>query len=123
MKVYILTSILVLFFYQQIQAQAEIVGMWKNEDTGSIIKLYEEDNLYYGKIVKVEDNNNKEKAGHLILSDLNYVAKSNSFKGQVRTANGFTASCELHIIDLNRFRLTASKMFFKKNTLFTRVKM
>lgn len=123
MKVYIITSILVLFFCQQIHAQAEIVGMWKNEDTGSIIKLYEEDKLYYGKIIKVEGNNNKEKVGHLLLSDLSYVEKSNSFKGQVRAANGFTANCELEIVDSNRFQLTASKMLFKKNTIFTRVKM
>ncbi len=85
-----LTALLTL---QLVQAQDEIVGKWKtiDDETGqakSIIEIYKKDGKYYGKVVQLltEENKdgvcrtcegkykNKNIIGLLILKDLEYDA-------------------------------------------------
>jgi hypothetical protein len=46
-----LSIILLLFTGYIVNAQSEIIGKWKNKDSGSIIEIYKQNNLFYGKII------------------------------------------------------------------------
>jgi len=121
MKSLILTTIIIFLFFPVLQAQHSITGNWKNEETGSSIEIFKKNDLFYGKIVKVEGKNDKEKVGQLLLTDITFVASSQTYKGQINAANGFTATCELEFIDENRLQLTAKKLFVKKRIEFSRI--
>jgi len=46
-------------------------GLWKTNKDHTIIEIYKENNIYYGKIVS--SNNSKAKKGTLILRDFKYL--------------------------------------------------
>lgn len=102
-------------------AQYPLSGNWKNEETGSSVEIFKKDDLFYGKIVKVKGNNDKEKVGQLLLTDITFISSSKTYNGQINAANGFTATCEIEFIDENRFQLTAKKLFVKKRIEFLRI--
>lgn len=121
MKSFILTTVAIFLFLPVLQAQYSLTGNWKNEETGSSVEIIEKDDLFYGKIVKVKGNNDKEKVGQLLLTDITFVSSSKTYKGQINAANGFTAACEIEFIDENRLQLTAKKLFVKKRIEFSRI--
>lgn len=122
MKSLILTAVIIFLFFPVLHAQYSITGSWKNEETGSSVEIFKKDDLFYGKIVKVERNNGKEKVGQLLLTDILFVTSSQTYKGQINAASEFTATCELEFIDENRLQLTAKKLFVKKRIEFSRIK-
>ncbi|MCA1758212.1 MAG: DUF2147 domain-containing protein [Bacteroidales bacterium] len=121
MKSLILTTVVILLFFPVLLAQYPITGNWKNEETGSSVEIFKKDDIFYGKIVKVEGNSDKEKVGQLLLTDITFVTSSKTYKGQINAANGFTATCELEFIDKNKLQLTAKKLFVKKRIEFSRI--
>lgn len=98
-----------------------MTGNWKNEETGSSIEIFKEDDFFYGKIVKVEGNNGKEKVGQLLLTDIKFVNSSQTYEGRIKAANGLTAACEIEFIDESRLQLTARKLFVKKMIELSRI--
>ncbi len=121
MKSFILTSVIIFLLFPVLMAQYPLSGNWKNEETGSSVEIFKKDDLFYGKIVKVEGNNDKEKVGQLLLTDITFVSSSKTYKGQINAANGFSATCEIEFIDENRLQLTAKKLFMKKRIEFSRI--
>lgn len=120
MYIKLLSVILMLFASCFSNAQSEIIGKWKNEDSGSIIKIYKQNNLFYGKIIKVSGNEAKKNVGHLLLDKLNFLTTTGKYSGNVNSTNGMTADCELKLINQNRFQMTVTKLFFKKTQIFER---
>jgi uncharacterized protein (DUF2147 family) len=114
-------SILLLLFTGYIaKAQSEIIGKWKNENSGSIIEIYKQNNLFYGKIIKVSGNEAKEKVGHLLLDKLTFLTTTGKYTGNVNSTNGMTADCELKLINQDRFQMTVTKLFINKTQIFVR---
>jgi hypothetical protein len=109
-----------LFTSYIVNAQSEIIGKWKNENSGSIIEIYKQNNLFYGKIIKVSGNKAKEKVGHLLLDKLTFLTTTGKYIGKVNSTNGMTADCELKLINQNRFQMTVTKLFIKKIQTFVR---
>lgn len=72
MYIKIISILIILFAGYSVNAQSDITGKWKNEETGSIIEIYKQNNLFYGKINQVSGNESKEKVGHLLLNKLIY---------------------------------------------------
>lgn len=120
MYIKLLSILLMLFTGYIVNAQSEIIGKWKNKDSGSIIEIYKQNNLFYGKIIKVSGNEAKEKVGHLLLDKLTFSTSTRIYTGNVNSTNGMTANCELKLINQNRFQMTVTKLFFKKTQIFER---
>ncbi len=120
MYIKLISILLMLFAGNSVNAQSEIIGKWKNEDSGSIIEIYKQNNLFYGKIIKVSGNDPKEKVGHLLLDKLTFNTTTKKYKGKVNSTTGMTANCELGLINQNSFQITVTKLFIKKNQIFVR---
>lgn len=121
MKSLILTTVVIFLFLSVLQAQHSLTGNWKNEETGSSVEIFKKNDMFYGKVIKVEGNNDKEKVGQLLLTEIKFESSSHTYKGRINAANGFTASCEIEFIDENRLRLTAKKLIMKKRIEFSRI--
>jgi hypothetical protein len=109
-----------LFTGYIVNAQSEIIGKWKNVETGSVIEIDKQNNMFYGEIIKVSGNESKEKVGNLLLNNLIYNKLSNKYFGEVKSTNGITANCEIKMLNQNRFQLTVAKLFIKKTQIFER---
>jgi|GEM_PF-1985626 len=119
-KLVIIVSL--LFLVNVTFSQTIIKGKWKNLETGSIVEIYNQNELFFGKIVKVSGANSKEKVGHLLLTNLAYQESSKNYLGQINSTNGMTASCKIELLNPNQFRLTVSRLFFKRTQLFVKEK-
>jgi len=115
-----LSILLMLFTGYNVNAQSEIIGKWKNENTGSIIEIYKLNYLFYGKLIKVSGSETKEKVGHLLLDKLTFSKATGKYTGKVNSTNGMIADCELKLINQGRFQMTVTKLFFKKTQIFVR---
>jgi len=115
-----LSILLMLFSGYIANAQSEIIGKWKNEESGSIIEIYKQNSLFFGKIIKVSGNEDREKAGHLLLDKLTYCKETGTYTGIVNSTNGMTAECELKLKNQNTFQMTVTKLFIKKTQAFIR---
>lgn len=99
-------------------SQSSIAGKWKNTETGSIVEIYNQKDMLFGKIIKVTDNNSKEKVGHILLNNLVYNKSSKKYTGEVKSTNGMTAFCEIEMLNHDQFQLTVRKLFIKKKQIF-----
>lgn len=120
MYIKLLSILLMLFNGYIVNAQSEIIGKWKNENSGSMIEIYKQNNLFYGKIIKISGNEDKEKVGHLLLDKLTFHTTTRTYTGNVNSTNGMNADCELKLINQNRFQMTVTKLFIKKTQTFVR---
>ena len=55
-----LTLVLLLFIATQLNAQNKIEGNWKLEDNSTAIKIYKKDNVYFGKIIWLDEPNDEQ---------------------------------------------------------------
>ncbi len=108
MYIKLISILLMLFAGNSVYAQSEIIGHWKNADSGSIIEIYKQNNLFYGKIIKASGNEPKEKVGHLLLDKLTFNTVTKKHKGKVNSTTGMTADCEINLINENKFQLTVT---------------
>jgi hypothetical protein len=120
MHIRIISILLILFAGYSVNAQSDIIGKWKNENLGSIIEIYQQNNLFNGKIINVSVNESKEKIGHLLLDKLTYNTTTKKYKGKVNSTTGMSADCELELINQNRFKMTVTKLFIEKTQIFVR---
>ncbi len=99
--------------------QNDILGTWENNKTGYIVKIYEQDNQFFGKIVKVKGDNSDD-VGHILIKNIVYDVSNKRYFGEVETTKGMTADCEIEFINKDKFQLTVRKLFIKKTQLFSR---
>lgn len=102
-------------------SQTGIEGKWKNEENGIDIEIYSQNNMFFGKTISVTNADSGIKAGHLLLNNLVYNILTKKYKGRVKLTSGFTAHCELELINGNKFQLTVTKLFIRKVQIFTRL--
>jgi len=117
--------ILLSFQYQKTN---DIIGKWTFSDSPRNsspreIEIYKQDNKYYGKIIKVAGNNNKEKVGQIILNNFVFDESSMRYIGKVHSPSGMTASCKLVLLDENKLQISVQKFFIiNKSYTLTRIK-
>lgn len=114
MYIKLISILLMLFAGNSFNAQSEIIGKWKNEDSGSIIEIYQENKVFVGKTISVSDADLNNKTGHLLLNGLVYNNFTKKYKGKVNSTTGMTADCELGLINQNSFQIIVTKLFIKK---------
>lgn len=116
-------SVLSLMFVSLFNfSQSTIEGNWENEENGFVIDVYNENNMFFGKILTVPNEDDKDKVGHLVLNELVYNSSTKKYEGVVKTTLGISAHGEIELLNENRFRLTVTKLFFHKTQTFVRVK-
>jgi hypothetical protein len=118
---YLLPIFSVFIYYQTLPAEPKLHGKWRIGDSGDIIEFFRQDSTFYGKIVEVADNSNKDKVGHLHFIGMRYLSQIKKFKGRVESIEGLTADCELEFIDASKLMITVKKLFYKKTRLLLRV--
>ncbi len=103
-------------------SQPTIEGKWKSEENGNVVEVFNQNNMFFGKIISIADENSDVKIGHLILNNLVYNKSSKKYEGKVKTASGMTAQCKIEWINENKFQLSVTKLFIHKTQIFIRVK-
>ena len=120
MYIRIFSILTLLLFNHFVNAQSEIIGKWKSEKNSSLIEIYMQNNIFYGKIIKVSGNESKEKVGHLLLDNLIFNPSTKRYKGLVNSTHGMKADCIIELLNQNKFQLTVTKLFIQKNQIFIR---
>jgi hypothetical protein len=100
-----------------------IIGKWKSVDEADSIQLeifISPDFTYYGREVQKELN--AKKAGALVLKDLLYDGKTNTYKGKMQPPNqDIEMSVVINMENKNRLRITAKKLWMTKKIYLTRI--
>ena len=120
MYIRIFSILALLLFNHFVDAQSEIIGKWKSKENDNLIEIYMQNNIFYGKIIKVSGNESKEKIGHLLLDSLIFNPSTKKYKGFVNSTNGMKANCIIELLNQKRFQLTVTKLFIQKNKIFIR---
>lgn len=122
MYIKLILMLLMLMTGNSVNAQSEIIGNWENADSGNIIEIYKQDNLFYGMIIKVSGNEPKEKIGHLLLDKLTFNTITKNYNGKVNSTTGMTADCTIELINETKFQLIVTKIFIRRTQIFIRTK-
>jgi hypothetical protein len=122
-KILLLIPLVLLLLSFQYQKTKDLTGKWAFSDSPRVIEIYKHNNNYYGKIIKVSGENEKEKVGHIMLKDLVYDTAGNKYVGEAISPSGMTASAELALPDENRLQISVSKFFIvNKSYTLKRIK-
>ncbi|MDZ7740582.1 MAG: hypothetical protein U5Q03_02195 [Bacteroidota bacterium] len=120
MYIKLISILLMLFAGNSVNAQSKIIGQWKNEDSSSIIEIYQENKVFVGKTISVSDADLNNKTGHLLLDKLTFNTVTKKHKDKVNSTTGMTADCEIDLINENKFQLTVTQIFIHKTQIFIR---
>ena len=105
------------------QKAKEIEGVWKSDDKKKIeIQIYlASDGYYYGKII--QDQDNKNNVGKIILKELKYDNKNNSFSGiMLPPDKDIEANATITFENNKKIKVVAKKLLLSKTIYFTKVK-
>lgn len=116
-----LSIVLLLFLTLFSFSQTTIEGKWKGEENGNTIEIFSQDNMFFGKIINISNANPNIKVGHLLLNNLVFNNPLKKYEGKMKLPSGNTAKCEIELINENKFRLTATKLFIRKTQFFNRI--
>jgi len=115
-------SILMIFFIgNTANLQNDIVGVWENDKMGYTIKIFKQDNQYFGKIIVVASDKSDDEVGHILLRNLVFDENNKLYSGEVKMRNGMSLNCKITLIHRDRFQLTVKKLFIKKTKMFKRI--
>lgn len=123
-RIFLLILPVALFLLSfQPQETYEITGKWAFPDSPREIEVYEQNNKYYAKIIKVSGEDKKEKVGHIMLKDLVYDLSDKKYTGKANSPSGMTASGEIVLLDEDMLQVSVSKFFVvNKSYTLTRIK-
>lgn len=125
-KIFLLLISMALFLMSfQYQKRSDIIGKWAFtlSESPREIEIYENNNKYYAKIIKVSGNDHNEKVGHIMLKDLVYDQDDKKYKGVANSPSGIKALGKLVLLDENRLQISVSKFFvINKSYTLTRIK-
>ena len=102
-------------------SQSQIEGKWKGEENGSVIEIYSQNNMFFGKIINAPDTSSDVEKGHVLLNNLVYNNATKKYEGKVKLTSGFTAKSEIELINENKFRMKVTKLFIHKVQIFIRI--
>ncbi|NHZ84678.1 MAG: DUF2147 domain-containing protein [Planctomycetia bacterium] len=102
-------------------SQNEIVGKWESQETGNCIEIYNQNNMFFGEIIKVSDDEHQNEIGHILLNNLIFNISTKRYEGEVKSTSGMTANCEIQLINQSKFQLTVKKLFIRKTQIFIRI--
>ena len=122
MKIKSISIISMLLFSLLSFSQQAIEGKWKGEDNGNVIEIYNQNNMFFGKMINVADTTSDVEKGHVLLNSLVYNNSTKKYEGKVKLTSGFTARCEIELINENKFQLKVKKLFIRKEQIFIRIK-
>lgn len=115
----ILFSVLLMSFVSI--SNNAITGKWIFSNSKRQIIIYEEKNIFFGKIIEVSGEDKDEKKGHILLKGFVYDNQKNIFKGQMIAPSGMKANGELRLINNNEIELVVKKMLFSKTIILKKI--
>lgn len=121
-------GILITFFfvgtYAFCQTAVSITGNWKCElkDKPVEMEIYlATDSAYYGKVIN--DNSSPSKNGIITLKKLKYNKATQTFNGSMQPHDAdVELNVSIKIIDKDRLKLIAKKLFVSRTVYLTRIK-
>lgn len=134
-----MTAAFMLFL---IKAESQVTGMWKitdekSDEEKSIVEVFEKDNKYYGRVVKIlpaskrthcdqcqGDQKDKPLLGMIIVSDLIKNENGGTDGNVLNPANGKTYSCYIELVEPDRLKLRGYLKYpiFGKSMYWNRLK-
>ncbi|MBL7886837.1 MAG: hypothetical protein JNJ52_08820 [Flavobacterium sp.] len=125
MKKMVLYSVIVFFSILLMSfisiSNSAITGKWIFSNSKRQIIIYEDKNVFFGKIIEVSGEDKDEKKGHILLKDFIYDNQKNLFKGQMIAPSGMKANGELRLINNNEIELVVKKMLFSKTIILKKI--
>lgn len=98
----------------------DIIGKWENPDGGRKIEIFKKDNLYFGKIISVNDKGAKVKPGEIVLK--NIIFSGNKWIGKIKIPakeNDFDAVITMPKI--NQLKFVASYGIMSRTKIWKRI--
>jgi hypothetical protein len=103
------------------KSNESITGKWVFSDSPREMEIYNENNKYYGKIIKVSGTEKKEKVGHLLLLDFVYDPSEKEYIGNINSPGGMIASGILSFLNENKLKFRIKKLFISKSFILIRI--
>jgi uncharacterized protein (DUF2147 family) len=118
--IFILLNILFYFgYYTPIDADA-IIGKWENPDGGRKIEIFKKDNLYFGKIISVNDKEAKVKPGDIVLKSIHF--EKNKWIGKIKIpAKENDFNVEISMPNSNNLKFVARYGLMSKTKIWKRI--
>jgi len=140
MKTHSVLAFFLLLFYLPMDGQ--VTGMWKITDEKSdveksIVEVFEQDNKYFGRVVKILPTSNRTHCEHcpgdqkdqpllgmIILSDLIKNENGGTDGKVLNPATGKTYSCYIELVEPDRLKMRGYLGFpvFGKTMYWNRLK-
>jgi uncharacterized protein (DUF2147 family) len=130
-------SVVLILVCQNLYAQAnKIIGTWLTEDKKGKIQIYQQGNLYFGKIIggdqpeRLDTNNpdaklqSRKLTGMIILSNFEYDGKDTWENGKIYDPdNGKTYSCLMKLKNANSLEIRGyvGLSIFGRTSVWTRI--
>jgi hypothetical protein len=103
------------------KSNESITGKWVFSDSPREMEIYNENNKYYGKIIKVSGTEKKEKVGHLLLLDFVYDPSEKEYIGNINSPGGMIASGILSFLNEDKLKFRIKKLFISKSFILIRI--
>lgn len=103
------------------KSNESITGKWVFSDSPREMEIYNENNKYYGKIIKVSGTEKKEKVGHLLLLDFIYDPSEKECIGHINSPGGMIASGILSFLNEDKLKFRIKKLFINKSFTLIRI--
>jgi len=100
-----------------------ILGIWLMANKNVKVEMYKVDDLYFGKIIWIDEDANKKNfsLGAIIIDNMKYNSKTKKFEGGSFYGRGYKLDCELKLVDQNKIEVKVSKSVVSQIRYCTRV--
>lgn len=116
---FISLSLSIFMLSLNVYSQDEILGEWFAKDfNNSIIKIYQDGNLYYGKIIKSDISKYE---GQIIIRKMHYFPKDKNWKGIIYSPKrDMEVDGTLSLESIDKIKVIGKKYFIKKTYYWVR---
>lgn len=98
-----------------------IIGKWENPNGGRKIEIFKKDNLYFGKIISVNDKEAKVKPGDIVIKNIQF--EKNKWIGKIKIpAKENDFDLEISMPNSNNLKFVASYGLISKTKIWKRIR-
>ena len=101
----------------------DILGVWLMANQNVKVAVYQQDSLYYGKVIWMDDDANTKNfsLGGLMIDEMKYNSQNQRYEQGSFYGRGYRLNCALRLMDNDKMEVIVSKGFLKQVRYCTRV--
>lgn len=98
----------------------DIMGKWENPDGGRKIEIFKKDNLYFGKIISVNDKEAKVKKDDIVVKNIKF--ENQRWQGTIRIpAKDAEFQAEMTMPSSDRLKFVVSYGMVSRSKIWKRI--